>query len=108
MRCRVIDAPHGSNREGDNFEALERGPVVLARDENVDADYDKPVKIVSHAGYVDLTPAAPERPGTKMEFRALTSTGTISLVDYASVNNWNQTHICTWLPKMAEAGSGTH
>jgi DUF1680 family protein len=98
MRCRVIAAPHGSNRDGDNYEALVRGPIVLARDENVDPDYHKPVNILSHAGYIDLTMVPAGRPDTKMEFRAPTTDGTIPLVDYASVNNWNHTHICTWLP----------
>jgi hypothetical protein len=30
--------------------------VVLARDENIDADYDKPVVIAAANGYVGVTP----------------------------------------------------
>ncbi|WP_298648133.1 beta-L-arabinofuranosidase domain-containing protein, partial [uncultured Proteiniphilum sp.] len=30
MRCRVVNAPQGSNRAGDNFRAVIRGPLVLA------------------------------------------------------------------------------
>jgi DUF1680 family protein len=30
MRCRIMDAPKGSNRAGDNFQALIRGAIVLA------------------------------------------------------------------------------
>jgi DUF1680 family protein len=105
MRCRLINAPHGSNRAGDNFVALVRGPVVLARDENQDPDYNKPVSIISEGGYVDVTPVPPIRAGTRMQFKVPTTTGFIQMVDYASVNNWNQTHICTWLPKLVSASS---
>ncbi|MEO9021357.1 MAG: beta-L-arabinofuranosidase domain-containing protein [Ginsengibacter sp.] len=99
MRCRLIDAPHGSNRAGDNFQALVRGPIVLARDENFDSGYNKPVAIISKAGYVNVVSEVPFIPGTNMQFRIPTTTGYIHMVDYASVNNWNGKHICTWLPK---------
>lgn len=98
MRCRLINAPHGSNRDGDNFQALVRGPIVLARDENFDADYNKPVRILSKHGYVNLTSEVPFIPGTNMQFRIPVDSGFIHMVDYASVNNWNGKHICTWLP----------
>ncbi|RLD53733.1 MAG: hypothetical protein DRI97_12905 [Bacteroidetes bacterium] len=97
MRCRVLDAPHGSNRKGDYFKALVRGPVVLSRDENIDPDYNNPVSIISSEGYVEITPETPELPGTRMQFKVPTTEGNISMVDYASVNNWNETHISTWL-----------
>ena len=99
MGCRLINAPHGSNRAGDNFQALIRGPIVLARDENFDSDYNKPVAIISKDGYVDIASEAPFIPGTNMQFRIPTKDGFIHMVDYASVNDWNGKHICTWLPK---------
>jgi hypothetical protein len=34
-----------------------------------------------------------------MQFRVPTHDGFIPMVDYASVNNWNGKHVCTWLPK---------
>ncbi|MCE5269121.1 MAG: glycoside hydrolase family 127 protein [Planctomycetaceae bacterium] len=98
MRCRVIDAPRGSNRAGDNFQALIRGPIVLARDENIDPAYNKPVSILAKDGYVVLTPARPTLPTARMQYRVPTSDGFIEMVDYASVDNWNGKHICTWLP----------
>jgi len=98
MRCRLIDAPHGSNRDGDNFKALVRGPIVLARDENIDPDYDKPVTILAKEGYVEVSPIAKTLPSTRQQFRVPTSEGFIPMVDYASVNNWNGKHIRTWLP----------
>jgi DUF1680 family protein len=98
MRCRLIDAPRGSDRAGDQFQALVRGPVVLARDENIDPDYDKPVKIVAKDGYVGLSSMPKTLPGARMQFRVPTSTGFIQMVDYSTVNNWNGKHVCTWLP----------
>ena len=99
MRCRIIDAPHGSNRAGDNFQALIKGPIVLARDENMDANFDKPVTIKSKDGYVEaLTETASQQP-YRLKFRIPTDNGFIQMVDYSSVNSWEGKRICTWLPK---------
>ena len=105
MRCRLVNAPHGSNRAGDNFVALVRGPVVLARDENLDAHYDEPAGIVSHDGYVDVLSVSPTLPATRMQFNVPATGGFIQMVDYASVNSWNGKHVCTWLPKAVSAAS---
>ncbi|MEN6451885.1 MAG: beta-L-arabinofuranosidase domain-containing protein [Thermoguttaceae bacterium] len=100
MRCRVIDAPHGSNRAGDSFQAIVRGPIVLARDENIDPGYNRPVTIqAGQGGYVEATPVRPTLRSARMQFRVRTRDGFIDMVDYASVDNWNGKHICTWLPK---------
>jgi hypothetical protein len=99
MRCQVIDAPRGSNRSGDNFQALVRGPIVLARDENMDADFNKPVKLISKDGYVDVKPEPPTLKNTKMQFLVPTTEGIIHMVDYASVDSWKGKQICTWLPE---------
>jgi len=99
MRCRLIDAPHGSNRMGDHYQALVRGPVVLSRDENIDSNFNKPVMIPSKGGYVEAISESPALPNTKMQFRILTDKGFIHMVDYASVNSWSGKRICTWLPK---------
>ncbi|WP_090389977.1 beta-L-arabinofuranosidase domain-containing protein [Niabella drilacis] len=48
MRSRILEAPHGSNRNEDPFRALQVGPLVLERDENQDPHYNEPVSIVSH------------------------------------------------------------
>ena len=102
MRCRIIDAPHGSNRAGDHFQALVRGPIVLARDENIDEGYNHPVSIVSKDGFVEIIPEQVTLSETKMQFRVPVIDGYISMVDYASVNNWNGKHICTWIPQVGE------
>ncbi len=99
MTCRVINAPLGSNRAGDNFQAVVRGPIVLARDENIDPNFDQPVAIqADENGVVAITPVQPTLSSTKMEFLVPTSEGDIHMVDYASVDGWNGSKICTWLP----------
>jgi DUF1680 family protein len=98
MRTRLLESPHGSNRAADNQQALVRGPIVLARDENIDADYDKPVMIAATNGYVDVVAVPPTLPSARMQFRVPTREGFIQMVDYASVDNWNGKHVRTWMP----------
>jgi DUF1680 family protein len=100
MKCRVIDAPHGTNRKGDNMQAVIWGPIVLARDENIDKDYNQPVVIKADKnGLVKVTKTKPTLAGTRMEFIVPTTQGTIRMTDYASVNGWSGSQICTWLPE---------
>ena len=97
--CRLVDAPHGTDPAGDNFRAVVRGPIVLARDENIDARYAEPVKVQTRPdGTVDIRPVSPTLPATKMEYLVPTDRGDIRMVDYASVNGWEGKRICTWLP----------
>lgn len=99
MACRLVDAPHGTDPAGDNFRAVVRGPIVLARDENIDARYAEPVKVQTRLdGTVDIRPVSPTLPATKMEYLVPTDRGDIRMVDYASVNGWEGKRICTWLP----------
>ena len=100
MRCKVIDSPKGTNRAGDNFQALIRGPIVLARDESIDANYNKPVSILSTDGYVEIIPEEPSLSHIKMQYKVPTKNDHVSMVDYASVDNWNNgKHVYTWIPK---------
>ena len=99
MKARLIMAQEGRNPEGKNFQALQWGPLVLARDENIDPEYSSPVQIVSgQDGVVAVKPVAPQRPGTRVEFEVPTTSGPIRMVDYASVDCWEGSHIQTWLP----------
>lgn len=100
MRCRVIDAPHGSNRAGDNFQAVLYGPIVLARDENIDSNYHEPVKLQAKKGYIEAKQVDPAKDNIKLQFSVPVEGGKyITMVDYASVDNWNNgKHVCTWLP----------
>jgi uncharacterized protein len=99
MRCRIIQAPHGSNRAGDNFQALVRGPIVLARDENMDPDYSKPVTFLSKDGYIDIIPEPPSLGNTRMQFLVPSADGPVHMTDYASVDSWKGKHVCTWIPR---------
>ena len=100
MRCRIIDSPHGSNRSGDNFQAIIRGPIVLARDENMDTNFNQPINIQSTDGCV----SALAEPGNTLPYRLLvkipTGDGFIWMVDYSSANSWSGKKVCTWLPKI--------
>jgi len=98
MRCRVIDAPRGSNRAGDHFKALVRGPIVLTRDENMDENYNQPVSIISRDGYAQAASEPPTWEGHRMQFSVQTENGPIHMVDYASANSWQGKRVCTWLP----------
>ena len=100
FRARLIDAPKGGrNPEGEFFQAVQWGPIVLARDENIDPDYNKPVQVVADEnGEVKVKQVTPERPGTRMQFVVPTTGGDIKMVDYSSVDCWKGSHIQTWLP----------
>ena len=99
MRCRLLDAPRDSNRAGDSFQALVWGPIVLARDENIDPDYDEPVRVVAGKDrVVRVKRVAPTLASTRLEFEVPTDDGPIRMTDYASVNGWEGARICTWLP----------
>ncbi|MDR2038049.1 MAG: glycoside hydrolase family 127 protein [Bacteroidales bacterium] len=99
MKCRVVDAPRGSNRKGDNFQAIIWGPIVLARDENIDPGYNKPVRIkAGEQNIVKISKVKPTRADARMEFVVPTTEGDIRMVDYASVNGWAGSQVCTWLP----------
>ena len=99
FKARRLLAPHGSNRAGDAYQAVMWGPIVLARDENTDADYAKPVIVKTEAsGLVDAKRISPTYPGHRLEFRVPTEDGDITMCDYASVDGWKGKHIQTWLP----------
>jgi len=105
MRCRLLEAPHGSNRKGDHYQAIVRGPIVLSRDENLDEYYNEAVAITPVNDYVEIIPETPAIPGTRMQFQVPISNGYIKMVDYASVNSWEGKHICTWLPLKDKPGT---
>ena len=80
---------------------MQYGPIVLSRDENIDPDYNKPVQVVADAnGEVKVTRVKPTLEKTRMEFIVPTTTGSIRMVDYSSVDCWKGKQICTWLPRL--------
>ena len=99
MEARLIKAKEGRNPVSKDFQAVQWGPIVLARDENIDPDYSNPVSIVAgEGGVVDVRKVAPEREGTRLQFIVPTTSGPIKMVDYSSVDCWEGTHVQTWLP----------
>jgi DUF1680 family protein len=98
MRCRLIPSRRGLSDHSDEFRALLRGPVVLARDENIDAQFDQPVDVIAEAGIVAVKSIKPIRSDANMQFEVPTRGGTIQMVDYASVNSWEGKRVQTWLP----------
>ena len=99
MEARLIKAKEGRNPVSKDFQAVQWGPIVLARDENIDPEYSKPVSIVAgEGGVVDVRKVVPEREGTRLQFIVPTTSGPIKMVDYSSVDCWEGTHVQTWLP----------
>ncbi|MBR4405023.1 MAG: hypothetical protein IKT30_01455, partial [Bacteroidaceae bacterium] len=81
-------------------QAVVYGPIVLARDENIDSAYNQPVQVIAdEEGTVAVQAVKPTLPGTRMEFIVPTTDGSIRMTDYASVNGWQGNKICTWLPR---------
>jgi len=105
LGTRVVNAPRGSDRAGDHFQAVVRGPVVLARDENIDPAFDQPIDLVTDGGYIEAEPFPHPHPEGLVALRVPTTDGPVTLVDYASVNSWKGKRICTWLPMKTRPGS---
>ncbi|MGO9113097.1 MAG: beta-L-arabinofuranosidase domain-containing protein [Thermoguttaceae bacterium] len=100
MRCRLIQAPRATNRAGDRYVALARGPLVLARDKRLGGDIHRPVEIqVDAQGYVALQPT--KAPVGQVCFLVPTCEGSsFPVIDYASAGNtWDAaSEFCTWIP----------
>lgn len=100
MQARLVESPHGSNEEGWNRQAVVYGPIVLTRDENIDANYNQPVVIkADKRGRVRVEQVKPQMQTTRMEFIVPTTTGSIHMVDYASADSWSGKNVCTWMPR---------
>ena len=100
MRAHLLDAPEGSNPAGRYFQAVTYGPIVLARDERTDESYNRPVQIVTDScGQIAVSQVTPRLPSSRLEFEVPTTEGTIRMTDYASIDCWQGSKICTWLPK---------
>ncbi|MCR5463609.1 MAG: glycoside hydrolase family 127 protein [Bacteroidales bacterium] len=99
MEARLIQAKEGRNPASKDFQAVQWGPLVLSRDENIDPEYSNPVSVMAdERGLIDIRRVTPERQGTRLQFMVPTTTGPIKMVDYSSVDCWEGTHVQTWLP----------
>ncbi len=93
MRCRIMASP----KEG-KYQALMVGPVTLARDENMDKNFNQPVEIISQNNHVEAEPETPFYDAVRLQYKIPTKNGYIRMIDYASCDNWNGRRTCTWLP----------
>lgn len=101
MATRLIAPPEGTPADGRGFRALQRGPVVLARDLRLGGDLHEGIEIAATTdGVVDAVPLEPI-PGTWMRFGIRTRQGgRFEVMDFASSGNtWDaKSERVTWIP----------
>ncbi len=114
LGCRVYDAPLGSNRLGDDFVAVMRGPILLARDRRLGEDIYEKVSF----WHLDLEPRKQQKrvreydtepeyilvePGIDalMQIKVRTDKGYINMIDYQSAGiTWDErSEFASWLPR---------
>lgn len=107
----------GRVEKQNNYAAIVKGPVVLARDSRFgDGFVDEAARIVEKDGYVELTPVAQKPDGIQMAFTAPLVLGTdlegearqprqIMFSDFASAGNtWaNAIRYRVWIPETLNA-----
>lgn len=101
LRIRVVHAKDIDPDAGDDAArhlALLRGPVVLARDEALGHDLEKPVKILEKEGFATETPL-PQKEGVRFNAGVETGEGTLEVCDYASLGqDWrNGKRMTAWI-----------
>jgi DUF1680 family protein len=82
-----------------NRVAIVRGPVVFARDENMDVNFDQAVSLDAHNKTVEAVNEKPYYYSVQQQIKITTPLGDFRMIDYASINNWNGLRTCTWMPK---------
>lgn len=102
MTVRVFNAPHGSNRAGDNFVAIMRGPVLLARDARTGESVFDPVDFdEKNADSISVCPDKADFP-CKFKVKVKSESGkTVSMIDYSSAGaTWDESsEFCSWMVK---------
>ena len=93
MRTKIIRAaeidPNANENAICHF-ALQRGPVMLARDSALDEDVKEAVIVKDDNGYAILTPSATADFPAEQEYKVKTENGEFTVVDYASAGqSWN-------------------
>jgi hypothetical protein len=93
MRTRIIRAseidPEADASAICHF-ALQRGPVMLARDSALGEDIKKAVSVRDENGYASLTPSETADFPAEQEYKVKTLDGEFTVVDYASAGqSWN-------------------
>ena len=93
MRTKIIRAADIDPNAGENaicHFALQRGPVMLARDSALGEDVREPVEIEDENGYAILVPSETASFSAQQEYQVKMKNGTFTVVDYASAGqSWN-------------------
>ena len=103
QRCRLVKPPCTHNPAEEHFQALMRGPIVLARDKRLKEDIHEAMSInVNNDGTVDAK-LMPPTIGTLLELEIPTKDGgSFHVVDYASAGStWDaDSEFRTWIPQI--------
>ncbi|NLE12595.1 MAG: hypothetical protein GX628_02835 [Clostridiales bacterium] len=94
MRCRIIRADSidpNADAESICHAAIQRGPVMLARDSQFGEDIKEAVELVDNEGFAVLEPSDTGAIKCKQEWKVKTTDGYITVADYPSVGqNWDE------------------
>lgn len=107
MRTRIVQSPQGQKSTKGEYLALERGPIVLARDIRFqDGSISNPVRVrVDENGYAVVREVKDKKFNNHMEFHVSTLDNKgFRVTDYASAGStWdNKSCYVTWLPVQAD------
>lgn len=93
MRPRIIRAAEidpDADAESVCHAAIQRGPVMLARDSQFGEDVRAAVELIDRNGYAELEVSHTATFAVRQEYRVKTTDGAISVADYASCGqNWD-------------------
>ena len=93
MRTQIIyaaDIDPNADAESICHLALQRGPVMLARDSQLGEDVTSAVTVVDNGGYAEVEAVAVDAIPVKQAYRVKTTDGYITVVDYPSAGqNWD-------------------
>jgi DUF1680 family protein len=100
MKCHVIHPPEGSTNPGEQYFALQRGPVVLVRDARLESNALQPVALRNKVPDTFELIAVKETVPAQMEFVVPVKNGSsFHVIDFASAGGtWDTTsEYRTWI-----------
>ena len=102
MRTQIIyaaDIDPNADAESICHLALQRGPVMLARDSQLGEDVTEAVTVIDNGGYAEVEAVTVDAIPVKQAYRVKTTDGSITVVDYPSAGqNWDPTMpITIWI-----------
>ncbi len=102
MRTQIIyarDIDPEANAESVCHLALQRGPVMLARDSQLGENVAEAVTVIDNGGYASVTPSNTAAFPVKQEYKVATTDGEITVIDYPSAGqNWDESMpVTVWI-----------